>query len=79
MVNPILAGYKFQTNISVIMLYMSGQDAKKVLDSVKRNWSLENKSIMWIASDQWGTGSYFLKGLSKVRPRSCTLWRSITD
>lgn len=55
--------YSFQENTSVIVLYMSGQEARTVLDSVKRNWRLDNKSIVWIAPDQWGKSSYFLNGL----------------
>ena len=47
----------------MIVLYMSGQEARTVLDSVKRNWRLDNKSIVWIAPDQWGKSSYFLNGL----------------
>ena len=51
----------------MIVLYMSGQEARTVLDSVKRNWRLDNKSIVWIAPDQWGTSSYFLNGLFNYR------------
>ena len=50
--------------MSVIVLFLdSNSVAEAVLDSVKRQWNIEDKTIVWIAPDYWGTSSYFLQGM----------------
>ena len=58
------AAYAFQANVSVIVLFLdSNSVAEAVLDSVKRQRNIEEKTIVWIAPDYWGTSSYFLQGM----------------
>ena len=50
--------------MSVIVLFLrSSAQARLVLDSVKRGWDLQDKSVVWIAPDYWMTSNEFLKGL----------------
>ena len=60
----IFAAYDFKADVSVIVLFLrSRAQARLVLDSVKRGWDLQDKSIVWIAPVYWMTNSEFLKGL----------------
>ena len=63
----IFAAYDFQADVSVIVLFLrSRAQARLVLDSVKRGWDLQDKSVVWIAPDYWMTNSEFLKGLLQL-------------